>query len=199
MSSQCSAPSSHHPHAVQQAVTCICFVHTVFFCLSFKLYQTIPHGQACHLLVSGCRGDLLMAHCHPLFMVQSIYQPPDKQLASQAHSPEVLVVLAKIQQHPNSQQQGRKPLQSLVALVVTHDNLFVGANIGPKVSESHHCWLSLIACPLKLGCKLLISALLCSNDACFPGCVGDHQGSWPVGCELPITRECYVVGCSAGV
>ncbi|DBA95367.1 TPA: hypothetical protein ACH3X3_013247 [Trebouxia sp. C0006] len=84
------------------------------------------------LAIWSIRGDLLMAHCHPLFMVQSIYQPPDKQLASQAHSPEVLVVLAKIQQHPNSQQQGRKPLQSLVALVVTHDNLFVGANIGPK-------------------------------------------------------------------
>ena len=70
-------------------------------------------------------------------MVKSIYQPPDKQLASQAHSPEVLVVLARIQQHPHSQQQGKKPLQSLVALVLTHDNLFVGANIGPKVSEGH--------------------------------------------------------------
>ncbi|DBA77487.1 TPA: hypothetical protein ACH3X1_009310 [Trebouxia sp. C0004] len=84
------------------------------------------------LAVWSIRGDLLMAHCHPLFMVQSIYQPPDEQLASQAHSPEVLVVLAKIQQHPNSQQQCRKPLQSMVALVLTHDNLFAGANIGPK-------------------------------------------------------------------
>lgn len=93
--------------------------------------------QADHLLVSGCRGDLLMAHCHPLFMVQSIHQPPDKQVASQAHSPEVLVVLARIQQHPNSQQQGKTPLQSLAALVLTHDNLFVGANIGLKVSEGH--------------------------------------------------------------
>ncbi|DBA68235.1 TPA: hypothetical protein ACH3X2_013852 [Trebouxia sp. C0005] len=84
------------------------------------------------LAVWSIRGDLLMAHCHPLFMVQSIQQPPDQQLASQTHSPEVLVVLAKTQQHPNSQQHGRKPLQSLVALVLTHDNLFVGANIGPK-------------------------------------------------------------------
>ena len=98
-------------------------------------------------------------------MVQSVHQPPDKQLASQAHSPEVLVVLAKLQQHPNSQQQGRKPLQSLVALVLTHDNLFVGANIGPKVSESHHRWFSFNAFPLQLCCKLLFSALLCSDDA----------------------------------
>ena len=147
----------------------------------------------------GCMGDLLMPHCHPLFMVQSIYQPPDKQLAGQAHSPEVLVVLAKIQQHPNSQQQGKKPLQSLVALVLTHDNLFVGANIGPKVSEGHSCCLSFIGLPLQLCCKLSFSALRCSNDACFPGCVSNHQGSWPVGCELPITREHYGVGCSAGV
>lgn len=132
-------------------------------------------------------------------MVQSIQQPPDQQLASQTHSPEVLVVLAKTQQHPNSQQHGRKPLQSLVALVLTHDNLFVGANIGPKVSEGHRYWPSLIDFSLQLCCKFPFSALLCSNDACFPGCVGNHQGSWPVGGELAVTRDRDGLGYAAGV
>lgn len=76
-----------------------------------------------------------MAHCHPLQMVQSIHRPPDDQFATQSHSPHVLLVLARIQQHPSSQQQGKALMQSLVALVLTADNVFVGANMGSQVSE----------------------------------------------------------------
>lgn len=68
-------------------------------------------------------------------MVQSIHRPPDDQFATQSRSPHVLLVLAQIQQHPNSQQQGKPLVQSLVALVLTPDSVFVGENIGSQVSE----------------------------------------------------------------
>ena len=70
-----------------------------------------------------------MAHCHPLLMVHSIHQAPDVLFASQPRSPEVLVMLAQIQQHPHSQQQCKRPTQSLVALVLTQDNMFVGDSL----------------------------------------------------------------------
>lgn len=85
-----------------------------------------------------------MAHCHPLVMVQSVYQVPDVQLASQPHSPEVLVVLAQIQQHPNSQQQGKIPVQSVLALVLTQDSICLGASMSIKAGQS------LMACYSKL-------------------------------------------------
>ena len=86
-------------------------------------------------MLSTCRGDLVMAHCHPLLMVQSIHRPPDDQFATQSHSPHVLLVMARLQQHPNSQQQGKSLIQFLAALVLTPDNVFVGEDIGCQVSE----------------------------------------------------------------
>ena len=74
-----------------------------------------------------------MAHCHPLLMVQSILQAPEPQFASQPHAPDALVALAQVQQHANSQHQGKKPMQTLVALVLTQDNIFAGASIDIKV------------------------------------------------------------------
>ena len=74
-----------------------------------------------------------MAHCHPVLMVQSVHQAPDLQLAQQPHAPDVFVMLALTQQHPNSQHVGKKPGQFLAALVLTRDNMFVGTNIGATV------------------------------------------------------------------
>ena len=72
-----------------------------------------------------------MAHCHPVVMVHSIHQAPDMQLAQQAHAPDSFVLLALIQQHPHSQHLVKKPGQSLAALVLTKDHMFVGTSIGP--------------------------------------------------------------------
>ena len=80
-----------------------------------------------------------MAHCHPLLMVQSVYQPPDKQIAAQLHAPEVVVLLARVQQHPNSQQNGKGLTQALAAVVVTQDNVYVGACMTGQVSHSGCC------------------------------------------------------------
>lgn len=74
-----------------------------------------------------------MAHCHPLLMMQSIHQAPDRRLASQAHAPDVFVLLALTQLHPSSQHQGKKPGQSMTALVLTKDSVLVGTSIGPNV------------------------------------------------------------------
>lgn len=74
-----------------------------------------------------------MAHCHPVLMVQSIHQAPDLQLLQQIHAPDVFVMLALTQQHPNSQHLCKKPGQYLAALVLTRDNMFVGTSIGPTI------------------------------------------------------------------
>ena len=76
-------------------------------------------------------------------MVQSIYQPPDEQIAAQSHAPEVVVLLAKVQQHPNSQQHGKGPMQALAAVVVTQDNVYVGTSMAHQVIKMLcSCWVS---------------------------------------------------------
>ena len=83
-----------------------------------------------------------MAHCHPLLMMQSVYQAPDEQIAAQPHAPEVVVLLAKVQQHPNSQQHGKGPTQVLAAVVVTQDNVYVGASMAHQVIKMlYSCWI----------------------------------------------------------
>ena len=74
-----------------------------------------------------------MAQCHPLLMVQSIIQAPHLQLATQAYAPDVFVLLALTQPHPSSQHQGKKPRQSMKAVVLTRDNVLVGTSIGRNV------------------------------------------------------------------
>lgn len=66
-------------------------------------------------------------------MVQSIHQAPDWQLAQQRHAPDVFVLLVLTQQHPNSQHLVKRPGQSLAALVLTTDHMYVGASIGPTI------------------------------------------------------------------
>ena len=66
-------------------------------------------------------------------MVHSIHLPPDMQLAQQAHAPDAFVLLALIQQHPTSQHLVTKPGQSLAAIVLTKDHMFVGTSIGPAI------------------------------------------------------------------
>ena len=66
-------------------------------------------------------------------MVRRIHQVPDLQLAQQVHAPDAFVMLALTQQHPNSQHLVKKPGQSLAALVLTKDHMFVGTSIGPAI------------------------------------------------------------------
>ena len=90
-------------------------------------------GVAVCKLYLLCSGALLMAHCHPVMMVQRIHQVPYLQLAQQAHAPDAFVLLALTQQHPNSQHMMNKPGRSLAALVLTKDHMFVGTSIGPAI------------------------------------------------------------------
>ena len=102
------------------------------------------------LALHMCRGELLMAHCHPLLMVQTVYQPPDEHIASQKHAPEAIVLLANVQQRPNSQHHAKGSAQSLVALVVTQENVFVGGNMAHQVSHKLQELLPMCNQPISL-------------------------------------------------
>lgn len=113
-----------------------------------------------------------MAHCHPVLMVQSLHQAPDLQLVQQSYAPDVFVMLALTQQHPNSQHLGKKPGQCLAALVLTRENMFVGTSIGPTeqvqflvVVVTEVCFLLRRCCAYVLSNDLYAS----QQHRCLPG------------------------------